>query len=204
LVSGRGSVLISPYIKPGTVSTVYYNHYGWLRTMEDLFDVVRGSRGLDGQGHLGYAAQPGLAPFGRDVFNRPNGPNGQPRSGLGSAAPGFAAQVGRVLQATPADPSLAIEGDSVRVRLPHGGATATAVGPIAARQGQVPVSSSSPCTFTVTITSASDQVPLRAGAFTIVDEYGQIHHPAVMLTAGGAPPGRPTSLADGARRAPRR
>ena len=34
-----GSVLISPYIKPGSVSTTYYNHYSWLRTMEDLFDV---------------------------------------------------------------------------------------------------------------------------------------------------------------------
>ncbi|HEX4436799.1 MAG TPA: alkaline phosphatase family protein [Solirubrobacteraceae bacterium] len=63
-----GSVLISPYIKPGTVSTVYYNHYSWLRTMEDLFNVKRASPGLDKKGHIGYAAQPGLAPFGSDVF----------------------------------------------------------------------------------------------------------------------------------------
>jgi hypothetical protein len=79
-----GSVLISPYIKPGSVSDVYYNHYSWLRTMEDIFGVARGhddaplqagtvSGGLDGQGHLGYAAQPGLTPFGRDVFNNPGG-----------------------------------------------------------------------------------------------------------------------------------
>ncbi|MGI8715596.1 MAG: alkaline phosphatase family protein [Solirubrobacteraceae bacterium] len=66
-----GSVLISPYIQPGTVSDDYYNHYSWLRTMEDLFSVSRGSRGLDGEGHIGYAAQPGLAPFGADVFNNP-------------------------------------------------------------------------------------------------------------------------------------
>ena len=76
-----GSVLISPYIKPGSVSTRFYNHYSWLRTMEDLFDVSRASRGLDGRGHLGYAAQPGLAPFGRDVFNNPRG---EPRD-----APGY-------------------------------------------------------------------------------------------------------------------
>jgi hypothetical protein len=76
-----GSVLISPFIKPGTVTNVNYNHYSWLRTMEDLFDVAGGtdtatlspgagsvSGGLDGQGHLGYAAQPGLRPFGPDVF----------------------------------------------------------------------------------------------------------------------------------------
>jgi len=68
-----GSVLISPYIRPGSVSTVYYNHYSWLRTMEDLFRVGRDSGGLDGEGHLGYAAQPGLAPFGRDVFTNPHG-----------------------------------------------------------------------------------------------------------------------------------
>ncbi len=63
-----GAVLISPFIKPGTVSTVYYNHYSWLRTMEDLFAVGSASPGLDGEGHIGYAAQPGLVPFGRDVF----------------------------------------------------------------------------------------------------------------------------------------
>jgi Phosphoesterase family len=68
-----GSVLISPYIKPGSVSRRFYNHYSWLRTMEDLFAVSRKSKGLDGQGHLGYAAQPGLAPFGRDVFTNPSG-----------------------------------------------------------------------------------------------------------------------------------
>jgi hypothetical protein len=79
-----GSVLISPFIKPGTVSTVFYDHYSWLRTMEDLFSVSSGgdhaalpagtvSGGLDGQGHIGYAAEPGLRPFGPDVFNNPNG-----------------------------------------------------------------------------------------------------------------------------------
>ena len=32
-----GTVLISPLIKPGTVSSTYYNHYSMLRTLEDLF-----------------------------------------------------------------------------------------------------------------------------------------------------------------------
>lgn len=53
-----GAVLLSPFIKPGTVSTVSYNHYSMLRSVEDMF-------GLD---HLGYAGQKGLATFGRDVF----------------------------------------------------------------------------------------------------------------------------------------
>jgi hypothetical protein len=79
-----GSVLISPYIHPGTTTSRFYNHYSWLRTMEDIFDVSAGddwtklpagtvSGGLDGQGHLGYAAQPGLEPFGPNVFNNPQG-----------------------------------------------------------------------------------------------------------------------------------
>ncbi|MDB6087913.1 MAG: phosphoesterase [Gammaproteobacteria bacterium] len=53
-----GAVLLSPFIKPGTVSTVPYNHYSLLRTVEDFF-------GLE---HLGYAAEPDLQPFGADVF----------------------------------------------------------------------------------------------------------------------------------------
>ncbi|MHB8814754.1 MAG: alkaline phosphatase family protein [Steroidobacteraceae bacterium] len=53
-----GAVLLSPYIRPGTVSSVPYNHYSLLRTVEDIYDL----------GHLGYAAEPGLRAFGRDVF----------------------------------------------------------------------------------------------------------------------------------------
>ena len=36
------------------------NHYSMLRSVEDIF----------GLSHLGYAAQPGLAPFGEDIFNK--------------------------------------------------------------------------------------------------------------------------------------
>jgi hypothetical protein len=55
-----GAVLVSPFIAPGTVSDVPYNHYSLLRSIEDMF-------GLD---HLGYAGQAGLKPFGADVFKR--------------------------------------------------------------------------------------------------------------------------------------
>ena len=68
-----GSVLISPLIRPGTTSTTFYNHYSWLRTMEDIFDVRSARPVSTVQGHLGFAAQPGLATFGRDVFTNPNG-----------------------------------------------------------------------------------------------------------------------------------
>jgi hypothetical protein len=56
-----GAVLVSPYIKPGTVSKMPYNHYAMLRSIEDFF----------GLGHLGYAGQKGLQTFGKDVFNKP-------------------------------------------------------------------------------------------------------------------------------------
>ena len=60
-----GSVLISPYIDPGTVSDVAYNHYSWLRTMEDLFAVAKRPPVSTARATLGpTAAQPGLAPSG--------------------------------------------------------------------------------------------------------------------------------------------
>ena len=55
-----GAVLISPFIKPGTVTNTPYNHYALLKTLEDIFQVSK---------YLGYANQPGLVPFGADIFN---------------------------------------------------------------------------------------------------------------------------------------
>jgi hypothetical protein len=65
-----GAVLLNRrYIDPGTVdSTGSYNHYSALRSYEDLLGITRG--GVDGLGHLGFAASPGLQPFGPDVFSR--------------------------------------------------------------------------------------------------------------------------------------
>ncbi|HKP91251.1 MAG TPA: alkaline phosphatase family protein [Thermoleophilaceae bacterium] len=58
-----GAVLLSRFIKPGTVSKQEYNHYSMLRSTEDLF----------GLGHLGYAGAAGLRPFGADLFTNPSG-----------------------------------------------------------------------------------------------------------------------------------
>jgi len=58
-----GAVLISRYIKAGTVSKKSYNHYSLLRSIEDIF-------GLE---HLGYAGQAGLRSFGSDVYTAPRG-----------------------------------------------------------------------------------------------------------------------------------
>jgi hypothetical protein len=55
-----GAVLISPFIKPGTVDKTPYNHYSFLRTTEDMFGLP----------HLGYAGVDGLVPIGDKVFNQ--------------------------------------------------------------------------------------------------------------------------------------
>jgi hypothetical protein len=53
-----GAVVLSPFVKPQTISDVPYNHYSTLRWVEDQFGLP----------HLGYAAASGLATFGDDVF----------------------------------------------------------------------------------------------------------------------------------------
>jgi phospholipase C len=53
-----GAVMLSPYIDPGTIDEVFYNHFSLLRSIENLF----------GLGHLGYAAQAGLQALGPDLF----------------------------------------------------------------------------------------------------------------------------------------
>ena len=63
-----GALLLNPkYIVPGSSDTTgSYNHYSALRSYEDLLGLTTG--GTDGEGHLGFAAAKGLAPFGNDVF----------------------------------------------------------------------------------------------------------------------------------------
>jgi phosphatidylinositol-3-phosphatase len=56
-----GTVVVSPFVTPGTTSDRPYNHYSFLRTIEDLFGLAP----------LGYAAK--STPFGADVFNAPAG-----------------------------------------------------------------------------------------------------------------------------------
>ena len=51
-----GAVLLSPFIRPGTVSNSPYNHYSMLRTLEDLFGLP----------HLGFSA--GARDFGGEIF----------------------------------------------------------------------------------------------------------------------------------------
>jgi hypothetical protein len=61
-----GAVLLSPFVKPGSVVDTPYNHYSLLRSTEDMFGLP----------HLAYAAQEGLKPFEDDVFNKTSGGGG--------------------------------------------------------------------------------------------------------------------------------
>ena len=63
-----GALLLDArYVTPGATDTRgSYNHYSALRSYEDLLGLRTG--GADGHGHLGFAAAPGLTPFGTDVF----------------------------------------------------------------------------------------------------------------------------------------
>lgn len=53
-----GAVVLSPFARRGVTSTVPYDHYALLRTVEDLFGLKR----------LGYAAARSARTFGADVF----------------------------------------------------------------------------------------------------------------------------------------
>jgi phosphatidylinositol-3-phosphatase len=53
-----GAVVLSPFVRPGSVSTAPYNHYSLLKTVEAIFGLPP----------LGYAAAATLRPFGPDVF----------------------------------------------------------------------------------------------------------------------------------------
>jgi phospholipase C len=57
-----GTLVLSKYAKPNTVSDTPYNHYSLLASIEDLFQLR----------HLGYADDPKLARFGTDVYNWQN------------------------------------------------------------------------------------------------------------------------------------
>jgi hypothetical protein len=96
--------------------------------------------------------------------------------------------VNRVVTASAAHPWLAVEGDTVSARLAGGHTLVAAVGPVVPREGSFPVPATTPCAFTVTFSSASGDVPLRSSAFTILDEFGHLHHPRVTAIGGGAPP----------------
>jgi phosphatidylinositol-3-phosphatase len=58
-----GALLLSPFVKPGSVSQEPYNHFSLLRTFEDLFGVS----------HLGYAGGAHVRPLEPSLFSAKRG-----------------------------------------------------------------------------------------------------------------------------------
>jgi hypothetical protein len=58
-----GAVVLSPFVKPGTVSTQPYNHFSLLRSIEDVFKLH----------HLGDAQMPEVHSFGADIYTHKKG-----------------------------------------------------------------------------------------------------------------------------------
>jgi hypothetical protein len=96
-----GAVLLSPFIKPGTVSRVSYNHFSLLGTIQDIFGLPQ----------TGSAADPSVAPISSDVFN--NVPGDALRLSLG--APNVARPAGELSVRQPA-PRLVGDGVIITAR----------------------------------------------------------------------------------------
>jgi phosphatidylinositol-3-phosphatase len=193
-----GAVFISRFIRPGSITDQPYNHYSWLRSMENLFGVNTG--GTDGQGHLGYAGAQGLRPFGADVYNNPDGRALQPApSGTviypatassddpekpvvtGPAVPvrgavpiPTAPALPPPLPAAPGHPQIAAIGTPFEATLPGTGrGTVTALGP----QIDLPPAARLPieqarATITIRATTTGGSIPLHASDFTVRDDRG--------------------------------
>ena len=96
--------------------------------------------------------------------------------------------VGRVVTASAAHPWLAIEGDTVLVRLSKAHALVTVVGPAVPEEGQFPLPETTPCTFTVSIIKVTGTIPIAADAFSITDENGRVHRPQLSASGGSQSP----------------
>ena len=94
-------------------------------------------------------------------------------------------QADAMLTGTAARPALTVEGDVVQVKL-NGGASvrATVTGPEVPGEGLPYEGPATTCTWTVTLTGASTEVPIDIADFSSIDHLGTAYHP-------GGVPGQP-------------
>ncbi len=97
------------------------------------------------------------------------------------------------MTATPQRPWLAIEGDTVRVRLSAGRTLMTSVGPAVPKEGEFPVPQTSPCRFVVTFASVHGSIPISHNAFSFLSEHGKTTQAHVTLRGGGRLPSKITA-----------
>lgn len=148
---------------------------------------------------VGAGLLAGCAPSGAAGAAAPVGGGGGTDAGdrtygsLPSWLPTSTVPVGRVVTASSTHPAVGIEGDTMRVDLPAGRVTVTAVGPAVPEEGRFPIPASTRCTFTVTMTGATAPIAVRAGQWTSIDERNVLHRlrlapPATGTAAGPAVP----------------
>ena len=94
-------------------------------------------------------------------------------------------RVGRVVTATPDHPQLAIQGNSLRIKLAHASVLTSVVGPY------VPIKYSGtndpivPGSFVVTFSHVQGRIPLDASDFHITDALGTSLFPSIDVRGGG-------------------
>jgi hypothetical protein len=98
------------------------------------------------------------------------------------------APANQVLTATAAHPVYAIQGNSVRLRLAHGSALATAVGPEIPERIQGSADLHTRATWILTFTHVHGTVPISPSLFTATDEQGSLLLPRVSVVGGGPLP----------------
>jgi hypothetical protein len=108
--------------------------------------------------------------------------------------PTSSGQPDSVLTGSAARPALTTEGDSVDVRLAGGTVRATVTGPVVPGEGLPEQTESTTCTWTVTLTGATTETPVRLGDFTTFDHLGTVYR--THLAPGSRTP--PARLAPGA------
>ncbi len=122
--------------------------------------------------------------------------------GAPGTVPGFIPKssppVHRIVEASAAQPRLAVQGDTVHVAFDGGRLLATTVGPAIPASGLSPGPPTTPVTFYVTLADASTSLPIDPSSFTITDQLQQLHHPRVLSQSGALPttlrPGQKVTL----------
>ena len=98
-----------------------------------------------------------------------------------------------MLTGTAARPALTTEGDVVDVHLPGGSVHAAVTGPDVPGEGLPYQGPATTCTWTVTLTDATADLPIDIADFSSIDHLGTIYHPT---TVPGQPP-LPTAVKPG-------
>ncbi len=105
----------------------------------------------------------------------------------------------QTLSATAAHPAVAIQGIGVKLRLAHGSALATAVGPDVPDRVQGTADLHTQATWDLTFADVHGKIPVSPRLFSITDEQGMLLAPRVSVLGHGrvpkfVPAGRPFTL----------